>query len=143
MTKQKGLPLSLSLTLFWIASLTHTANAQNVTISNKLGDSLTLVPIPKYVLYRMFKHIEIGRVCDSLATYQHGVITRAVRYINFQDSLIQTRGSQIGNLRQEAKWWEERYATQLQMVKVERAEARKWKFATIVGGVFIVIIAIL
>lgn len=53
------------------------------------------------------------------------------------------RYEQIGHLEQEAKWWEERYSNQVEMTKVEKKETKRWKFATVLGGVFIVIIAIL
>lgn len=91
----------------------------------------------------MFHDIETGRVCDSLATYQHGVIQRAVLVIKKQDSLLTWRYDQIGHLQQETKWWEERYANQVEATKAEKSETKRWKFATFIGGVFIVIIAIL
>jgi hypothetical protein len=123
------------LTLFWIASLTPTANAQ--------VDSTREIPVPKYVLWRMFHDIETGRVCDSLVNYQHGVIQRAVFVIKKQDSLLTWRYDQIGNLQQEAKWWEERYANQVQATKAEKKETKRWKFATILGGGLIILIALL
>lgn len=130
MTKQKGLLLALFLMIF-------------STVYCQRTDSLQEIPVPKYVLYRMFHDIETGRVCDSLATYQHEVIQRAVFVIKKQDSLLTWRYEQIGHLEQEAKWWEERYSNQVEMTKVEKKETKRWKFATVLGGVFIVIIAIL
>jgi hypothetical protein len=133
MTARNAL-ISLFLTLFWIALSTPTAKAQ---------DSLQVIPVPKYVLWRMFHDIQTGKVCDSLQYAQGEAIQNGLQLILVQDSLIQLRGSQIGNLTQEAKWWEERYANQVRRTEQEKAETRRWKFATIVGGVFIVIITIL
>jgi len=133
MTARNAL-ISLFLTLFWIALSTPTAKAQ---------DSLQVIPVPKYVLWRMFHDIQTGKVCDSLQYAQGQAIQNGLQLILVQDSLIQLRGSQIGNLTQEAKWWEERYANQVRRTEQEKAETRRWKFATIVGGVFIVIITIL
>lgn len=139
MTKQKG----LLLPIFLMLSLTALSQRTVEHFGSHTPDSAQEIPIPKYVLYRMFHDIETGRVCDSLVNYQHGVIQRAVFVIQKQDSLLQWRYDQIGHLQQETRWWEERYANQVEMTKAEKSETKRWKFATILGGGLIILIALL
>ena len=130
MTKQKGLLLLSFLT------------ASSILYSQPT-DSLQTVPVPKYVLYRMFHDISTGRVCDSLVTAQDSVISGSQRLVVALDSLVKNKDAQIENHKLSQTALHDLYLNQVKMTKVEKAEKRKWKLATFAGGALIILITIL
>ena len=99
--------------------------------------------MPRYVLWRMFNDIAIGKTCDSLQRFQADAIENGLQVILVQDSLLQIRSSQIRNLEQASYLWERRYINQTDLTKTYQAEVKRWKLTTIIGGVLIVLIVML
>lgn len=130
MTKLKGVMLGL----FLIAGLT--AYCQPT-------DSLQTVPVPKYVLWRMFHDISIGKLCDSLQNSQGIAIQNAEILLNAKDSLIHLQDDQIGAYKHSQIVWRQLYENEQAMTKAADAERKRWKLTTFIGGALIVLIAIL
>jgi len=130
MTKQKGLLLGLFLTLNWIAYCQPT-------------DSLTEVPVPKYVLWRMFNDLRIGQMCDSLQRIQDEHIQMATQTLTVMDSIIHLQRSEIVYLDKEIRLTNDRVEAQKDINKSIDAERKRWKLTTFIGGALIILITIL
>ncbi len=128
--KQKSLLFAIFLTLSW------NGDCQSI-------DSLVEIPVPKYVLWRMFHDIDLGKSCDSLQNYQFEVIQKAVWTIQTQDSLLNIRAETIDNYSKKEDIWRSLYNNQKAQTKIQEKEKRKWKLASIGGGVLIVLLVIL
>lgn len=106
-------------------------------------DSLTEVPVPKYVLWRMFHDIDLWKSCDSLVDLQQKAIHRAMEVMGAQDSLLQIRSAQIDNYEKSNEVLRELYTNQVKVSKSIDAERKRWKLTTFIGGALIVLITIL
>jgi len=118
------------LTLSWIASSQDT-------------DSLQTIPVPRYVLWRMFHDIAIGKTCDSLQRFQADAIEQGRHVYLLQDSLLDVKSAQIRNLEQESYLWERRFINQGDIIHAKDAEIKQWKLRTLIGGVLIILIVML
>lgn len=106
-------------------------------------DSLVEVPVPKYVLYRMFHDIETGQLCDSLQRIQGEHIQMASKTLSVMDSIIHLQRSEIVYLDKEIKLTNDRVEAQKDINKSVDAERKRWKLTTFIGGALIILITIL
>jgi len=115
----------------------------SLTASSQPTDSLALVPVPKYVLYRIFHDLEAFKICDSLQRAQAEHIGMAVETLTVMDSIIRLQRSEIIYLDKEAKLMDERLRIKTDQIYEERAEKKRWKLTTFIGGALIVLMVIL
>lgn len=91
----------------------------------------------------MIYEVQRGRSCDSLARYQNDVIQRSILYIDSQDSLLNVRAEMIDNYSKKEDIWRGLYNNQKKQTKIQEKEKRKWKLASIGGGILIALMVIL
>ena len=91
----------------------------------------------------MVYEVERGRACDSLVRMQNDVIERSLLYIDSQDSLLNVRAEMIDNYSKKEDIWRGLYNNQKKQTKAQEKEKRKWKLATIGGGILIALMVIL
>lgn len=105
-------------------------------------DSLQEITAPKWVFLRMVHDIQTGKLCDSLVRMQQGYIEQSSSLMIVQDSLIENRGQQIRLLESQNKEWEARYMNQVEATLAEKANTKRWKLTTIIGGVLVVLLVL-
>lgn len=141
MTKLKGVLLGTFLTLSSTVSSQHIDRQEDR--HGVYVDSLTEVPVPKYVLYRIFHDLEAFKICDSLQRVQAEHIGMAVETLTVMDSIIRLQRSEIIYLDKEIKLTNDRIEAQQEINKAMKNERNRWKMGAIIGGALIVLITIL